>query len=150
MVFFFVMILWRNRPMREVKTFRNFKERDCSTVAERYRVFPPLPFPCFASLRVLLGYAVITWLRKDDVTSVTSRATIHNAAFSACQIRMIGSALWRRTHGIPLNQIYRHIFSELWFFLHGIISWFFFFVRRVHLSERIMLVQEHPRDMVVC
>jgi hypothetical protein len=35
---------------------------------------------------VLLGYVVITWLRKDDVTSVTSRATIHNVAFSACQI----------------------------------------------------------------
>jgi hypothetical protein len=31
--------------MREVITFRNFKERDCATVAERYRVLPPLPFP---------------------------------------------------------------------------------------------------------
>jgi hypothetical protein len=72
--------------MREVITFRNFKEHDCATVAERYRVLPPLPFPCFASLRVLLGYAAITWLRKDDVTSVMSRATIHNAAFLACQI----------------------------------------------------------------
>jgi hypothetical protein len=72
--------------MREVITFRNFKERDCVTVAERYRVLPPLHFPRFASLRVLLGYMVITWLRKDDVTSVTSRATIHNAAFLACQI----------------------------------------------------------------
>jgi hypothetical protein len=49
--------------MREVITFRNLKERDCATVAERYRVLPPLPFPRFASLRVLLGYAVITWLR---------------------------------------------------------------------------------------
>jgi hypothetical protein len=67
--------------MREVITFRNFKERECATVAERRRVLPPLP-----SFRVLLGYAVITWLRKDDVTSVTSRATIHNVAFSACQI----------------------------------------------------------------
>jgi hypothetical protein len=45
-----------------------------------------LASPPFPSLRVLLGYAVITWLRKDDVTSVMSCATIHNAAFSACQI----------------------------------------------------------------
>jgi hypothetical protein len=58
-------ILWRNRPMREVITFRNFKERDCATVAERYRVLPPLPFTRFPSLRVLLGYAVITWLRNS-------------------------------------------------------------------------------------
>jgi hypothetical protein len=72
--------------MREVITFRNFKEHDCATVAEHYHVLPPLPFPRVALLRVLLGYAVITWLRKDDVTSVTSRATIHNAAFLACQI----------------------------------------------------------------
>jgi hypothetical protein len=72
--------------MREVITFRKFKEQDSATVAERYRVFPPLPFPRFVSLRVLLGYAVITWLRKDDVTSVTSRTTINNAAFLACQI----------------------------------------------------------------
>jgi hypothetical protein len=78
--------VWRNRPMREVITFRNFKEHDCATVAECYRVLPPVPFPHFVSLRVLLGYAVITWLRKDDVTSVTSRATIHNTAFLACQI----------------------------------------------------------------
>jgi hypothetical protein len=84
-----VNVLWRNRPMREVISFRNFKERDCATVAERYRVLPPLPFPRFMSLRVLLGYAVITWLRKDDVTSVTSCATIHNATFSACQIRAL-------------------------------------------------------------
>jgi hypothetical protein len=28
-------IVWRNRPMREVITFRNFKERECATVAER-------------------------------------------------------------------------------------------------------------------
>jgi hypothetical protein len=67
--------------MRGVITLRNFKERECATVADRCRVLPPLP-----SLRVLLGYAVITWLCKDDVTSVTSLATIHNAAFFACQI----------------------------------------------------------------
>jgi hypothetical protein len=42
--------------MREVIKIRNLKERDCTTVAERCRVLPPLP-----SFRVLLGYAVITW-----------------------------------------------------------------------------------------
>jgi hypothetical protein len=73
-------ILWRKRPMREVITFRKFKERNCATVAERYRVLPPHP-----SFRVLLGYAVITWSRNHNVSSVTSRATIH-VAFSACQI----------------------------------------------------------------
>jgi hypothetical protein len=51
-------ILWRNRPMREVITFRNFKECDCTTVAERCRVLPPLPSPRFASLHVLLCYVV--------------------------------------------------------------------------------------------
>jgi hypothetical protein len=58
--------------MQELIKIRNLKERDCATVAERFRVLPPLP-----SFRVLLGY---------DVTSVTSRPTIHNVAFSACQI----------------------------------------------------------------
>jgi hypothetical protein len=48
--------------MHEVITFRNFKEHDCATVAERYRVLPPL-----SSFRVLLGYAV---------TSVSRHATI--------------------------------------------------------------------------
>jgi hypothetical protein len=59
--------------MREAITFRNFKERDCETVAERYRVLPPLPFPRFASLRVLLGYAVITWSRnsKEEPRNLT-------------------------------------------------------------------------------
>jgi hypothetical protein len=73
--------VWRNRKKREVITFRNFKERGCATVAEGYRVLSPFP-----SLRVLLGYAVIAWLRKDDVTSVTSSTNIHNAALFACQI----------------------------------------------------------------
>jgi hypothetical protein len=44
-------ILWHNRPMREVMKFRNLKERDCATVAERRRILPPLPSPLFA-LRV--------------------------------------------------------------------------------------------------
>jgi hypothetical protein len=73
--------------MQELIKIRNLKERDCATVAERCRVLPPL-----SSLRVLLGYAVTTGSRnkrKDHVTSVTSRATIHNAAFSACQIPVL-------------------------------------------------------------
>jgi hypothetical protein len=37
--------MWRNRPMREVMKFRNLKERDCATVAERCRILPPYPFP---------------------------------------------------------------------------------------------------------
>jgi hypothetical protein len=41
-------MLWRNRPMREVIKFRNLKDRDCTTVAERYRVLPPIPSPLFA------------------------------------------------------------------------------------------------------
>jgi hypothetical protein len=35
--------------MRGVITFRNLKERDCATVAERCRAMPPLPSPLFAS-----------------------------------------------------------------------------------------------------
>jgi hypothetical protein len=74
--------------MREVITFRNFKERECATVAERYRVLPPLPL-----FHVLLGYAVITWSRNHNVSSVMSRATIHSVAFFACQIpAFIGEA----------------------------------------------------------
>jgi hypothetical protein len=41
-------ILWRNRPMWELLKFRNLKERDCATVAERCCVLPPLPSPLFA------------------------------------------------------------------------------------------------------
>jgi hypothetical protein len=40
--------LWRNRPMRDVIKFRNLKERDCATVAERCRVLRPLLSPLFA------------------------------------------------------------------------------------------------------
>jgi hypothetical protein len=45
-----ITVLWRNRPMRELLKFRNLKERDCATVAERCRVLPPLPSPLFAPL----------------------------------------------------------------------------------------------------
>jgi hypothetical protein len=37
------MILWRNRPMRELLKFRNLKERNCATVVERCRAAPCLP-----------------------------------------------------------------------------------------------------------
>jgi hypothetical protein len=68
-------VLWRNRPMREVITFRNLKERDCATVAGHCRVLPPLP-----SFHMLLGYAVITWSRKSkegqsDLSDVTRNNT---------------------------------------------------------------------------
>jgi hypothetical protein len=44
-------ILWRNHPMQELLKFRNLKECDCTTVAERCHVLPLLPSPLFA-LRV--------------------------------------------------------------------------------------------------
>jgi hypothetical protein len=78
--------VWRNHPMREVITFRNCKERDCATLAERYRVLPPLPFPRFVSLRVLLGYAVITWLRnsKEGRRDLSHHATVAAARRFLC------------------------------------------------------------------
>jgi hypothetical protein len=73
--------------MREVITFRNLKERDCATVAERYCVLPPLP-----SFRVLLGYAVITWLRnskegQSDLSDVTRNST------RRCVLRVLDSSV---------------------------------------------------------
>jgi hypothetical protein len=41
-------VLWHNRPMRELIKFRNLKEWDCATVAERCSVLPPLPSSLFA------------------------------------------------------------------------------------------------------
>jgi hypothetical protein len=46
--YLFLNILWRNRSMRELIIFRNLKEPDCATVAERCRILPPLPSPLFA------------------------------------------------------------------------------------------------------
>jgi hypothetical protein len=62
--------------MREAIKIRNFKERDCTTVAERCRVLPHLLSPRFASLRVLLDYAVLAWSRNSkegrrDLSQVT-------------------------------------------------------------------------------
>jgi hypothetical protein len=59
---------------------------------------PPLSSHRFAPHRALLGYAVTAshaTVRKDHVTSVTSRTTVHGAAFSACRI----SALIGETEG---------------------------------------------------
>jgi hypothetical protein len=75
--------------MRGLLKFRNLKERDCATVAERYRILPPIPSPRFVPHRALVGCAVTLdgpTVRKGHVTSVTSRATVHGAAFSACRI----------------------------------------------------------------
>jgi hypothetical protein len=70
--------------MPEVIKFRNLKEHDCPTVAECRRVLPPLP-----SLHVLLGYAATLGScnsKEGPRNSVTSRATVHDAAFSAGRI----------------------------------------------------------------
>jgi hypothetical protein len=83
-------VVWRNRPMRELLKFRNLKERDCTTVAERCRVLPHLSSPRFAPHLALLGCAVTldgATVRKAHVTSVTSRATVQGAAFTACRIQ---------------------------------------------------------------
>jgi hypothetical protein len=76
--------------MREVITFRNLKERDCATVAERCRVLPP-----HTSLRVLLGYVVITWSRNSkagrrDLSDVTRNNT------QRCVLRVSDSSVDRR------------------------------------------------------
>jgi hypothetical protein len=75
--------------MRELLKFRNLKERDCATLAQCCRILPFFPSPCFVPYRALLGCVVTldgATVRKDHVTSVMSGATIHNAAFSTCQI----------------------------------------------------------------
>jgi hypothetical protein len=83
-------VMWSNRPMWEVITFRNLKERDCATVPERCRVLPSLP-----SFRMLLGYAVITWSRnskegQSDLTDVTRNNT------QRCVLRVSDSSVDRR------------------------------------------------------
>jgi hypothetical protein len=79
-------VLKRNRPMREVMKFRTLKERDCATVAERYRILRPLPFPRFASLRVLLGNAMSIGSRngKEGRRDLSRHATIAAARCFLC------------------------------------------------------------------
>jgi hypothetical protein len=48
-----IYMLWHNRHMQELLKFRNLEERDCATVAECYRVLPPLPSPRFVLHRAL-------------------------------------------------------------------------------------------------
>jgi hypothetical protein len=94
------ILLWRNRPMREVMNFRTLKERDCATVTVRYRVLPPFP-----SLCLLLGYAVT--VMKDDETSVSRHTTIAAArrfsvrsaltnSTQCCVLRVLDSSVDRR------------------------------------------------------
>jgi hypothetical protein len=93
-------ILWRNRPMRELLKFRNLKERDCATLAERCHALPPLPSPLFAPHCALLGYAVTTGSRNNkegprDLSDVTRNNT------QRCDLRMSDSSVnkidWRES-----------------------------------------------------
>jgi hypothetical protein len=82
--------VWCNRPMREVIKFRNLKERDCATVAERCRVLPPLPLFC-----MLLGYAVITWSRKSKEGRRDLSDVMPNN-IQRCVLRMSDSSVDKR------------------------------------------------------
>jgi hypothetical protein len=86
-------VLWRNCPMWEVIEFRNLKERDCATVAERRRVLPLHPSPIFAP--VLLDYAVTIVLRnsKEGQTDL-SDVTLNNT--QRCVLRVLDSSVDRR------------------------------------------------------
>jgi hypothetical protein len=90
-----VIMLWHNRPMRDLIKFRNLEERDCATVVERCRVLPPLPSPCFAPHRVLLGYAVTTGSCNSkegphDLLDVTHNNT------QCCVLRKSDSSVYNR------------------------------------------------------
>jgi hypothetical protein len=78
------LILWNNRPHAgavKIQKPRGTRLRNSSGALPRL-ASPPFPSvrspPCVARLHATV--------RKDHMTSVTSRATVHNAAFSACQI----------------------------------------------------------------
>jgi hypothetical protein len=93
-VLLIIYILWRNRPMRDLIKFRNLKERDCATVAERCKA-PYLPFLPLSSLRVLLGYAVTAGSRNSregprDLSDVMPNST------RRCVLRMSDSSVDRR------------------------------------------------------
>jgi hypothetical protein len=98
--------------MQELLKFRNLKTHDCATVVEHCHILPPLPSPLFAPHRASLGYAVSTGMcnSKEHVTSVTSHATIHNAAFSACQI----PGFIRETEGSAVPVEYEQFSTSLY------------------------------------
>jgi hypothetical protein len=91
----YIYILWRNRPMRELLKFRNLKERDCATVAERCRVLPSLPSHRFAPHRVFLGYAVNTGSRNSKKGPRDLSDVMHNSA-QRCVLRMSDSSVCNR------------------------------------------------------
>jgi hypothetical protein len=79
--------------MRELLKFRNLKERDSATVAERWRLLTP-----FSSLRVLLGYAITTGSRNSkegprDLSDVTRNST------QRCVLCMSDSSVYRGDRG---------------------------------------------------
>jgi hypothetical protein len=85
--------VWRNRPMRELLKSRNFKERDCATVAESCRVLPPLPSPLFAP-RVARLHGNTGWRNSKEgphnLSDVTRKST------RRCILRMSDSSVHRR------------------------------------------------------
>jgi hypothetical protein len=85
-------ILWRNRPMREMITFGNLEKCNCTTVAERCRVLPPFPSPRFASLCVLLGYAISIGSRNNKERPRNLSNITHNST-RRCFLRMSDSSI---------------------------------------------------------
>jgi hypothetical protein len=80
--------VWPNRPMRELLQYRNPRG---IRLRHSSGTLPRLTSPPFPSLRSttyvarLRGKHWIATVRKGHVTSLSSRASIHKAAFSACQ-----------------------------------------------------------------
>jgi hypothetical protein len=80
--------------MRGLLKFRNPKERDCATVAERCRVLPPLPsprfaLPCVARLRGNTG-----WRNSKEGPRNLSDVTRNSTR--RCVLRMSDSSVYRR------------------------------------------------------
>jgi hypothetical protein len=84
------IILWLNRPMRELIKFRNLKECDCTTVAERCCVLPPLSL-----LRVLLGYAVTAGSRNSKEGPCDLSEVMRNST-QRCVLCVSDSSVYRR------------------------------------------------------
>jgi hypothetical protein len=79
--------------MRELIKFRNLKERDCATVAERCRVLPLLPFPRFA-LRVARLRGNTGWRNSKVGQRNLSDVTLNNTR--RCVPHMSDSSVDRR------------------------------------------------------